>query len=262
MADKYKSLKVKELQELLQKHGLPHSGKKEELIDRLVKFDERNAFESLDDLAGLEEFEESKLDLDSLDPELKILPEESSKSTTQASSKTEVRNTESAAAATSTTTSSALGTSTESKDEKDAGAANVVHKPGSNFVYTPISFGKAKEAPAKVTPPPAKIDEKPKAAAAKNDLEKKLERAKRFNVPLDDQTKMQLRAERFGQGKMVTPSGKAPATTIKGLDPELLKKRAERFGLPLKEDEEEKKRKRAERFGGVAKGDNKKKQRR
>jgi SAP domain-containing ribonucleoprotein len=45
----------------LQKHGLPHSGKKDELIDRLVKHDEKK----MDDLAleeelgNLEEFDEA-----------------------------------------------------------------------------------------------------------------------------------------------------------------------------------------------------------
>jgi hypothetical protein len=96
MADKYSKLKVKELQgrapqcvhhyinihvcmyafgdiliysvktrlELLQKHGLPHSGKKDELIDRLVKHDDKK----MDDLAleeelgNLEEFDEAKLE--------------------------------------------------------------------------------------------------------------------------------------------------------------------------------------------------------
>lgn len=53
--------------ELLQKNGLPHSGKKEELIDRLVKHDERKALEinSLEEEFGnLEDFDESKLDLE------------------------------------------------------------------------------------------------------------------------------------------------------------------------------------------------------
>ncbi|CEJ03341.1 hypothetical protein RMCBS344292_17327 [Rhizopus microsporus] len=52
MSEKYKNLKVKDLQvftnemttdinkELLQKNGLPHTGKKEELIERLVQHDE------------------------------------------------------------------------------------------------------------------------------------------------------------------------------------------------------------------------------
>jgi SAP domain-containing ribonucleoprotein len=50
--------------ELLQKHGLPHSGKKDELIERLVKHDEKK----MDDLAleeelgNLEEFDEAKLE--------------------------------------------------------------------------------------------------------------------------------------------------------------------------------------------------------
>jgi SAP domain-containing ribonucleoprotein len=48
----------------LQKHSLPHSGKKDELIDRLVKHDEKK----MDDLAleeefgNLEEFDEAKLE--------------------------------------------------------------------------------------------------------------------------------------------------------------------------------------------------------
>lgn len=88
-AEKYKSLKVKELQgmlnsyiyiyiyllpwqlthyiELLTKNGLPHTGKKEELIERLVKHDEKQDKElaSLDDEFGdLEEFDESKVNLE------------------------------------------------------------------------------------------------------------------------------------------------------------------------------------------------------
>ncbi|KAI8969338.1 hypothetical protein BDF20DRAFT_163045 [Mycotypha africana] len=68
MSEKYKSLKVKELTELLQKYKLSTSGKKEELIDRLVKYDEKQAIEKLE-----KEFEldfqndtssTSKIDLD------------------------------------------------------------------------------------------------------------------------------------------------------------------------------------------------------
>lgn len=79
MSEKYKSLKVKEIQgkkvkkeykcwfkilncclELLQKSGIPHSGKKEDLIERLVRNDERKALENLEKEFELE-FDESKL---------------------------------------------------------------------------------------------------------------------------------------------------------------------------------------------------------
>lgn len=55
------------LLEILQKNGLPHTGKKEELIDRLVKNDERKALELKeldDDLGNLDDFDESKINLE------------------------------------------------------------------------------------------------------------------------------------------------------------------------------------------------------
>ncbi|KAI9253365.1 hypothetical protein BDA99DRAFT_519596 [Phascolomyces articulosus] len=241
MADKYKSLKVKELQEILQKNGLPHTGKKEDLIDRLVKHDEKKTLElsSLDDLAGLDEFEESKLeDLDSLS-ELKS---------------TEKKQDELIATETTTTTTTTM-TETEkdnmvTKEQKETKTETIsteqppaeIVKPGSNFKYTPISFG-APNTTATST------------GTMSSELEKKIERAKRFNVDLDEKTKQQLRAERFGasapkkqqqQQQQRAPQGKK---TSVGIDAETLKKRAERFGLPSKEIEEDKKRKRAERFG-------------
>ncbi|KAI8583924.1 hypothetical protein K450DRAFT_220618 [Umbelopsis ramanniana AG] len=132
-------------------------------------------------------------------------------------------------------------------------------KPGSEFKFTPIKF----DAPADST---ATTD-----AAAKSEAEKRLERAKRFGVPVKDEVKKELRAQKFGgnnapeteQPKSPSPAAAKPAQTD-----EALKKRAERFGLPTKTQkpaggkvaqnkpapvldpiEEEKKRKRAERFG-------------
>lgn len=97
------------------------------------------------------------------------------------------------------------------------------------------------------------------------ELEKKIERAKRFGIDLDENTKKQLRAERFGTAKggakrnpMVRYDTEKEINgrvvihiKNQGLDPEVLRKRAERFGLPIRDEalEEEKKRKRAERFG-------------
>ncbi|CAO0792265.1 unnamed protein product [Mucor circinelloides] len=65
MSEKYKTLKVKELQELLQKNNLSTTGKKEDLIARLVKDDERKALESLEKEFELDgDFDESKINLD------------------------------------------------------------------------------------------------------------------------------------------------------------------------------------------------------
>lgn len=52
--------------ELLQKNELPHTGKKEELIERLVQHDQQTAeLASLEEEFGdLEEFDETKLALE------------------------------------------------------------------------------------------------------------------------------------------------------------------------------------------------------
>lgn len=49
---------------MLQKHGLPHSGKKDELLERLVKHDEKKMddFALEEELGNLEEFDEAKLE--------------------------------------------------------------------------------------------------------------------------------------------------------------------------------------------------------
>ncbi|CAO3697473.1 unnamed protein product [Rhizopus stolonifer] len=57
MSEKYKQLKVKELQDILSKKGLAQTGKKEDLIERLVSFDKRKELEKL----------EKELDLDGFD---------------------------------------------------------------------------------------------------------------------------------------------------------------------------------------------------
>ncbi|KAI7897415.1 uncharacterized protein EV154DRAFT_489913 [Mucor mucedo] len=255
MSDKYKNLKVKELQELLQKSGLPHSGKKEELIERLVKHEQTvDEFASLDDEFGdLGEFDDSKLALDDIEdpiaPVEDVLEEEIKEET-----KVELKET--------TTTP--------------------VVKPNSNFKFTPIVFDKT--ATTEATPVAAPVVEEKKADKPKlpvippkvtDDAERALERAKRFGIQLNDTAKKDIRAQRFGiPATSVSPKPTSPkaakSTPVKaaskGIDPEVLKKRAERFGLaktatekktpvvkgkvPVSLDpaEEEKKRKRAERF--------------
>lgn len=105
---------------------------------------------------------------------------------------------------TTTATTTATPTTTE-QDAKDEPPKEVV-KPGSSFKYTPITFGKNPAATTTSTSPKP-LPKATTAAASKNDdIEKKIERAKRFNVPLDEKTKQQMRAERFGSGKKTTTS--------------------------------------------------------
>ncbi|KAI8638214.1 hypothetical protein BD408DRAFT_477792 [Parasitella parasitica] len=274
MSEKYKSLKVKELQELLTKHGLSHTGKKEELIERLVKHD--NELASLDDeFADLDEFDESRVNLDDISDSVK--PIEDLTEIEEIADDDEVLRPK---AATSTTA--------EAKKPEDASPAEVpvtavkpssapIAKPDSNFKYTPITFDKPASAvkttttatkPATIAkasaiaaspsqPISAAVDAKEKSIG---DAEKALERAKRFGIQLNEKAKQDIRAQRFGIANKA-PSSPAKKTSI---DPETLKKRAERFGIstpaaavasskgkvPVTFDaaEQEKKRKRAERF--------------
>jgi SAP domain-containing ribonucleoprotein len=84
---------------------------------------------------------------------------------------TEKQNTESAAKVENTT---------ETPKEPE-----VQVKPGSDFKFTPIKF----DAPAETT--------SAKDTAAKSEAEKRLERAKRFGVPVKEEVKKELRAQKF-----------------------------------------------------------------
>ncbi|CAO3590267.1 unnamed protein product [Absidia cylindrospora] len=251
MSDKYKNLKVKELQELLQKTGLPHTGKKEELIEPLVKHDETKALEleSLEaEFGNLEDFDEAKLNLDELaDPDLKSFQPENKEKSSE-SNTTNIASTDN-----STTTSS----------------QEPITKEGSGFKFSPIVFDKK---PATTSPTSEGVPTTQSSTTTKDkattEAERKLERAKRFGVQVDEKTKQEIRAARFGTNKPSSPTSSSPrqspaktSPAVKGIDPEVLRKRAERFGLPdktvkspkttttLSPEEEEKKRKRAERFG-------------
>ncbi|KAK4514276.1 uncharacterized protein ATC70_001867 [Mucor velutinosus] len=284
-AEKYKSLKVKELQELLTKSGLPHTGKKEELIERLVKHDEKQDKElaSLDDEFGdLDDFDESKVNLDDLTESVKPIEDLSAdiedidealkqpEATTAETKQPEASTTSAETPATPTTTPAATITSTTTPSDEP------IVKPNSNFKFTPITFDKpastattttstaptttAKEPASSRQPITAVADAKVKSI---DDAEKALERAKRFGIQLNEKAKKDIRAQRFGIANKAAATA-PPQQKKTGIDPEVLKKRAERFGIsntaaaiasskgkvPVKFDaaEEEKKRKRAERF--------------
>ncbi|KAI8984683.1 hypothetical protein BDF20DRAFT_861205 [Mycotypha africana] len=269
MSDKYKNLKVKELQELLTKRDLPVTGKKEDLIERLVKHDEKEEKElkSLEEEFGdLEDFDESKVPLDSKELE-DILGDESKDTADDITLSVPTSESKDATAKNKTTPSDTVKIAP--KDSK----TNVEEKSSSNFKFTPVTFNDknttttgtteaSKKTATAASPPAAKqttSDTKP--VAKLDDAERALERAKRFGIQLNEKAKKEIRAQRFG---INTNKQEVKKSHKLGIDPEVLKRRAERFGIsdnaatvaaskgkaPVNFDpvEEEKKRKRAERF--------------
>ena len=85
-------------------------------------------------------------------------------------------------------------------EQKDQQPAEIT-KPGSAFKFTPVTFDSPKkEATENIT-----MKTPGKTSAEMSDLDKKLERAKRFKVDLDEKTKQQLRAQRFGESTTKQP---------------------------------------------------------
>lgn len=202
----------------MQKHGLPHSGKKDELIDRLVKHDDKK----MDDLAleeelgNLEEFDEAKLEWVTIVVDLTTLHHSTAQHSTapwpspflarelaqdpefkaMQAVDTEKQNTESAPKVENTE---------ETKEPE------VQVKPGSEFKFTPIKFDVQADSTAN------------KDAAAKSEAEKRQERAKRFGVPVKDEVKKELRAQKFGgndapetvESKSPSPAAAKPAQVRK-----------------------------------------------
>ncbi|KAI9480259.1 MAG: hypothetical protein EXX96DRAFT_561800 [Benjaminiella poitrasii] len=275
ISDKYKNLKVKDLQELLQKNNLPHTGKKEELIERLVKFNEKQSQElaSLEaEFDDLDEFDESKVNLDDVSENDKHIEDLTN---TELEDIMDSKDGEINEDASNDVKSVQINT----KSEINIAKSNKLEtKPNSNFKYTPITFDnkssatissstvadKQKATVTTTNKNTALGNEQNEGTKAANDVEKALERAKRFGIQLKESTKKEIRAQRFG----TAANNNTDKTVVKkanklGIDPEILKKRAERFGIAsstagsAKEKalttvadpvEEEKKRKRAERF--------------
>ncbi|CEG76282.1 hypothetical protein RMATCC62417_11199 [Rhizopus microsporus] len=195
MSEKYRHLKVKELQELLEKNGLSQTGKKEELIERLVDYDKRKELEKLEKEFNLDEFTDPKLhsfdilkesvlsdDDDLLDDELMTpLPTTTTttttiKPTTTSTASTTTTTTTTTSTEKSTTTATTKATTNESKQEQPA------------FKFIPITFEKKASAKKETS-----ISDQ-----AKLDAQKKLERMKRFGVKLSEEEMKQIRAARFG----------------------------------------------------------------
>ncbi|RUS22412.1 hypothetical protein BC937DRAFT_89319 [Endogone sp. FLAS-F59071] len=198
-------------------------------------------------------------------------------------------------------------------ESKSAASPEPVAKP-SGFKFTPLSFDKLAASPTgdgavfvprttAATSPQASTSSSSADAANIGNLpdeeQRKLDRAKRFGIPLSEETKKTVRAAKFGvleekqtvgnghngisyaiyaiyhpatASGSTSPTRNGSATSVREsksvIDPEVLKRRQERFGMisgnnnrsnkaptaatkVLDPVEEEKKRKRLERFGSA-----------
>ncbi|GAA5799742.1 hypothetical protein HPULCUR_005159 [Helicostylum pulchrum] len=277
--------------------GIPHSGKKEDLIERLVRNDERKALENLEKEFELE-FDESKLDdlirsdlpsdaiFDDLALEKPIVYQKESvlsddeddflfyekRAPVKADTPTTVQK---SALPSPPPPPSPSNVITIDDDKKLDDNAN------SSFKFTPITFEAKTASTAKSTTTTTTT------ITTKNTV-KKVVKIALPDPKLGEKERQQIRAARFGiaaaPAKKEEPpkkrlkNVKTPATTTKtdtaaavtatttskpkpAISEEILKKRAERFGItPVTKDEDKKKpekpqdilKKRAERFGIAA----------
>ncbi|KAI8983058.1 hypothetical protein BDB01DRAFT_792235 [Pilobolus umbonatus] len=263
MSDKYKHLKVKELQELLQKSGIPHSGKKEELIERLVKQDERNELQKLEEEFDLEGFDSTGINFEELSDPLHMLLEERTVDMTAdefsalsekvlSDDEEETRVSNKAEEPTKVIETAKKGAPKETT-LKETPVIPLTSNEKTNFKYTPITFTSTTqktESKAQQLKKAQKEKEQEKTLKLRLEVERRLERSKRFGVKLNEEEMKQLRAVKYGladtiaEKKDVKKSVKNVKTThvpVKAVkvnsntDEDKLKKRAERFGLPVTE---------------------------
>ncbi|KAG9004203.1 hypothetical protein FRB90_011044 [Tulasnella sp. 427] len=220
-AEKLNKLKIADLKPILAKVGLPVSGKKNELVDRILASKEGLAAAGLSDDVAPAAGDDMNADLPDLPP------------------------------------------------SEEADAPNIV--PIAASAAAPLAV----EPPAAATTTSATTTEVPKLD---DEAERRRKRAERFGIPLVEEKKAQAPAKSTPKATASKAGGAKPAPTNANPaateDPEKMRKRAERFGVPLaapgtsngrakntKETapaapvdpaEEERKRKRAERFGIAA----------
>lgn len=260
-------MKVADLKRELKAKGLSTTGNKQELMDRFQKalsmpsglnidsrsntsINQNEGGEDSDEEEEEEDVDTSELLPDDIDEE-KLLnaPTESITSTTSSGTATLKRKSE-----------NLVSSSSES-----------ISQPKKSLTHVNISFDEDKEKEntdssknAQQTGPESVINTDRKVIKLSGlSVQERLElRTKKFNVGLPPSAKLEARAERFGFAR-----GTAKQTTVQsnGLssNDEVLKKRAERFGLaamstgassasssvPSASEIEEKKKQRAERFG-------------
>ncbi|KAG1448767.1 hypothetical protein G6F46_011082 [Rhizopus delemar] len=206
MSEKYKQLKVKDLQGLLEKNGLSQTGKKDELIERLVHFDKRKELEKLEKELDLEEFGDSKLQesYKSLD----ILKE-------SVLSDDEDLLIEKPISPSKPTPIPAAAVTTLPTQEERPVSQNV-------FKFTPITFDK----------PQGTTDKTSTADQIKSDAQRRLERMKRFGVKVSEEEMKQLRAARFGTTTETPKTTEKSKTTTVTKKETVAKKRVKKDAKP------------------------------
>ncbi|TPX68258.1 hypothetical protein SpCBS45565_g03233 [Spizellomyces sp. 'palustris'] len=230
-----KKLKIVELKAELTKLGLPTTGKKDELVTRLLERVNISAPTLHDD--------------SELNAELAQLEELSAKEKPARNAR--------------------FGIAATPQKSNSAGPA-AANSPAAAVTASPVT-GK----PVSANPEKNDTVSAPPVTAQMSEEEKRKARAARFGLPVAENSLLENRAARsnapMGKSKDVkaTPNPKAGTTTVNAtvsksastrklsIDPEVLKQRVERWGTVNPEvakvivsaEEEEKKRKRAERFG-------------
>ncbi|KAF9969608.1 hypothetical protein BGZ73_007982 [Actinomortierella ambigua] len=284
-----RKLKVNELKEQLQLAGLPTTGKKEDLVARLLEHQSKD----VDDVSAVVAPPTGSGDqFDWENEEVALPPSETT--TNDADAK--------APAATAAPTSTAA-TAPATSAAAPAGAASTPAEATASSPATAATTTTTTAAPAAASSTASAKTAQQEALMA--EYEKRKNRAARFGIPLTEQDKALERAARFGAPvttsttTTTSPSPAKPAAATTGparggkVDPikniqlsqDVLNKRAERFGIQpkasttttttstttatsggnksslykLDEAEEEKKRKRAAKFGVPAAEDASKK---
>ncbi|KAI9269797.1 hypothetical protein BY458DRAFT_510460 [Sporodiniella umbellata] len=171
MSEKYKGLKVKELQDVLVKKGLTQSGKKEELIERLVDFDRRKELEKMEKELELDVFEEQD---SKTYPSMDLMKESVLSDDEDLLLEMEPR------------PKPKKRTLLPTQETNDTSPSQLPNPATPLFQFTPITFDKKE--PKKLT----------NEEQAKLDAQRRMERMKRFGMKGNDEEMKVLRAARFG----------------------------------------------------------------
>ncbi|CAG8698869.1 16254_t:CDS:2, partial [Acaulospora morrowiae] len=282
---KLRQLRIIDLKELLVKKGLPVSGKKEELIARILATEDKKPEDAANQNQNIENIDNNDTTSTTLKTETKngssdsyeapvVLDEDWYKFTTEdianLSKDPEFEN-----LTFPTSPSQSIASNKEFIPDKGkpevSKERSIKHEDRKNDTSKPPENDKKSDIlvkPSGFTCKKIVFDDEPTTPVTKSqsdlsaELERRKKRAERFGIQLSDADKKLQRAARFGIETSIPIDSPlkaplpAPPRKFSVDDEEKLRKRAEKFGLDnsqtkttnLANEEEEKKRKRAEKF--------------